>query len=209
MFAKAPRPGRVKTRLAAALGSDEAASFHRECALATWERIGAFPRVDPYFYCDVWWPEFAAAGGGRYRLQRGADLGDKMRNCLDELLGAGHRCALLVGSDAPTLPSAQIREALGCLGPCEAVLGPAEDGGFSLIAAVRTAPGMFRGVAWSRKDTCDVCLKALRAAGLRAAVTPTSAYDIDGLSDLHRLRMDPGLPPRLRRWFVSRGPTFS
>ena len=205
MFAKAPRAGKAKTRLAPALTAAGAARFHRECALATWERVARLGSIDAFWYCDLRWPEFeAAAGPDRFRLQGGADLGERMRNCLDELLGDGYRRALLVGSDAPTLPLALIGEALDALGAVDVVLGPAEDGGFALIGAARTEPGMFRDVAWSREDTRAACLAAMRRAGLRAAVTRATAYDIDSPDQLERLRGDPRLPARLRRWFDAR-----
>ncbi len=128
-------------------------------------------------------------------------MGVRMRRCLEELLGSGYARALVVGSDAPTLGRGQISEALGALVEFDAVLGPAEDGGFTLIGARRTDPGMFRGVAWSRDDTCSATLRALRAAGLSAATTVTVGCDIDRPADLERLRRDPALPQRLDRWF--------
>ena len=204
MFAKAPRAGWVKTRLIGALSPEESARFHRTCALATWDRLAEFPAVDRFLYCDRPWPEFEAmAGSGRFRLQRGGDLGDRMRNCLDDLLVEGYTRALIVGSDAPTLPAAQIREAIAALDATEVVVGPSEDGGFTLIGAVRTTPRMFSGVAWSAGDTRESCLRAMRSAGLRAAPTRKTAYDVDTPADLDRLRIDPALPARLRRWFDS------
>lgn len=201
MFAKAPHAGSVKTRLIGALSPEESARFHGACALSTWDRISGLPAIDVYLYCDRPWREFeAAAGSNRFRLQRGADLGERMRQCLDDLLALGYARALIVGSDAPTLPEVQIHEAIAVLGTADVVLGPSEDGGFTLIGAVRTVPAMFRGVAWSEGDTRESCLRAMRSAGLRAAPTQTRGYDVDTPADLERLRLDPALPERLRRW---------
>ncbi len=201
MFAKAPRAGTVKTRLIGALSPEDSARFHGVCALSTWDRLSEIRAVDRYLYCDrPWHPFQAAAGTDRFRLQRGADLGERMRECLDDLLAQGYARALIVGSDAPTIPAAQIREAIAALGPADVVLGPSEDGGFTLIGAVRTVPAMFSGVAWSEVDTRECCLRALRAAGLRAAPTQTRGYDVDTPADLERLRLDPAIPERLRRW---------
>ncbi len=205
LFAKAPLPGRVKTRLASALGAEAAADFHRVCVRAVWERVATDPRMHAYLYCDGFWADFEGlAGERRFRRQRGADLGERMRNCLAELLSSGYRKALIVGSDAPTLPEAQVREALAALDDAEIVLCPSLDGGFTLIGATRTDRAMFRGVAWSRTDTRDACLEALRAAGLAAVEAPTPAYDVDVPADLDRLRRDPALQPRLRRWLAAR-----
>ena len=124
-----------------------------------------------------------------------------MRHCLDDLLAEGYRRALIVGSDAPTLPLAQVREAMSALDWADAAVGPSDDGGFTLIGASRTAPEMFRGVRWSLPDTRRACLRALKSAGLRATLLQVTAYDVDTSADLVRLRRDPALPLRLRRWF--------
>ncbi len=203
IFAKAPVAGAVKTRLASRLSPEQSARFHRECVRATWERLAAMTGIDVLLYCDRSWPEFEElVGSERFRLQRGRDLGARMRFCLEELHHRGFRRAVIVGSDAPTLPVRQVRDALDGLDRFDVVLGPSADGGFTLVAAVRTAPAMFAGVGWSRSDTLACCVRSVEAAGLAAGATPTSAYDVDTPSDLDRLRTDPELPERLRQWFV-------
>ena len=198
-------PGRAKTRLAASLGESAAAEFHSQCVHVLWDRILGRRGIRPFLYCDGRWADFQRlAGTGRFRRQRGADLGSRMRSCLAEMLACGHRKALIIGSDAPTLPDEQLDEALRALENADAVLGPSMDGGFTLIGATRTAPEMFRGVAWSRSRTREDCLNAMRTAGLRTVETPTAAYDVDLPEDLERLRRDPGLQPRLRRWLSAR-----
>lgn len=210
VFAKAPRPGRVKTRLAGALGAAMAARFHRRCVQATWRRLAGLSGCEPFLYCDRPWAEFEAlAGPAAFRLQRGECLGDRMRACLRELLADGFRKALILGSDAPALPLRQVREARIALEEAEVVLGPSADGGFTLIGATRTSPSMFRGVPWSSPATRLACLRALREAGLSSAETPTEGYDIDTPRDLARLLADPRLPGRLRRWLLGRLPRRS
>lgn len=203
MFAKAPVAGRVKTRLAGALTPRGSASLHRACALATWGRLVELEAVDPYLYCDRAWAEFRAlAGPGRFRLQRGADLGERMRLCLSDLLAGGYRRALIVGSDSPTMPLAHVLDGIAALERAETVLGPSEDGGFALIGATRVEPEMFEGVRWSSQDTCRDCLAAMRSSGLRAAQLQATHYDVDTPADLERLRRDPALPVSLRQWFT-------
>ena len=203
LFAKAPRAGMVKTRLARDLSPRAAAEFHRLSALATWERLVSSPAHDAFLYCDVPWAEFeAVADGGRFRLQRGSELGQRMRLCLEELLGDGYGKALIVGSDAPTLPWAQLGEAAAALDAADVVLGPSEDGGFTLIGATRVAGAMFRGVPWSRPNTRSACVAAVQDAGLNAVETRTKGYDVDTLSGLRRLAHDAGLPASLESWLL-------
>lgn len=204
LFAKAPRAGHVKTRLAGTLGEHLAAEFHRQCVLSAWRRIAHLPAIEVYLYCDSGWAEFEAlAGRRRFRRQRGRDLGERMRLCLGELLDAGYDRALIVGSDAPTLPFRQVREALAALDWSEAVVGPCADGGFTLVGASRTAHAMFRDVPWSSPDTRQASMRAMRAAGLDVVEVPTEAYDVDTPEDLERLARDPALEPGLRCWVDS------
>ena len=201
LFAKAPRVGNVKTRLARELSPEVAVEFHRLSTLAMWDRLASVKQADAYFYCDMRWPEFESiAGPGCFRLQRGNDLGERMRLCLEELLAYGYGKALIVGSDAPTLPSAQIDEAVDALDSAEVVLGPSEDGGFTVIGANRVAAEMFQGVAWSLSGTRKACLAALEAAGLRAIETHAHGYDVDTLADLRRLASDAAAAPSLEAW---------
>lgn len=203
LFAKAPRAGRVKTRLARDLPPQAVVEFHRLCTLAMWDRLASPPAGDVFFYCDVRWAEFETlAGRGRFRLQRGEDLGERMRLCLEELLADGYGKVLIVGSDAPTMPFAQVDEAVAALDSQDLVLGPSEDGGFTLIGATRVTAAMFRGVTWSRADTRKACLAAAEAAGLKVAETHTTGYDVDTLSDFRRLARDTRLPTALDTWLL-------
>ena len=205
IFAKAARPGRVKTRLAPALSPAGAAEFHALCTAAVWRRFVATPGLEAYLYCDIRWPAFEReAGSRRFRLQRGPDLGARMFNCLRELLDEGRGKALIIGSDAPTLPSAQLEQAIALLDDHQVALGPSGDGGFTLIGATETRRGMFDGVLWSREDTLEACQAAIASAGLAVGLTASSGFDIDTPADLERLAADPGLPPSLGEWLAQR-----
>lgn len=201
LFAKAPRPGTVKTRLAPALGFAGAAEFHRLCVLDTWQRLGTVTGPQRFLYCDRPCQEFERLSGqDRFRLQRGSDLGERMRSCLDDLLAGDFGPALILGSDAPTLPLNQIAEALDALKGADIVLGPSEDGGFTLVGARRTHPEMFAGVAWSRSDTRAATARAIRNTGLTIVETSTWAYDVDSPRDLGRLERDPCVSQRMQVW---------
>jgi len=130
------------------------------------------------------------------KLQTSGSLGLKMFHALESALASGYDRAVIVGSDAPTLPLAHVEDLLNS--DADVALGPAEDGGFWGIAARKVHPTMFREVVWSHADTFDQTLQALAAAHLTVAVGPTW-FDVDELKDLDRL-LSTAPPPATKRW---------
>ena len=124
LFAKTPIPGFVKTRLQPHLTAEQSAELHLAFVHDSWAGLRSIEGVTLYLYADQQWPGFRQlAGPGRVGLQRGADLGEKMLNCFEDLSQRHHR-VLIVGSDSPTLPPDYLRAGLELLGGVDAVLGP-------------------------------------------------------------------------------------
>lgn len=198
LFAKAPIPGRVKTRLFPRLSPVEAASLHEAFVRDT---ISSFEELsdcaDLELHTDVpaacW-----AREGWTMRLQHEGDLGLKMLQALGAALARGHERAIIVGSDAPTLPVAHLRALLAC--DADVALGPAEDGGYYAIACRRTHPEMFRDVAWASASTLDETVVACRLCGLSVGIGPRW-WDVDTPRDLERLANSHDLPPHTAAWF--------
>ena len=192
IFAKRPVPGRVKTRLAATIGDEAAAALHErfiELMLATAVAARAAGLVDEIeLWCapDADAPEFAA-WRERYnvslRVQSGADLGARMRAALDSALARGAR-AILVGSDCPMLDVAYLARAVAALDRCDAVFGPAEDGGYVLVGLARRVDA-FTGVPWSTPDTMIATRAKIASLGATWQELPT-LWDIDEPRDLAR-----------------------
>jgi hypothetical protein len=135
------------------------------------------------------------------RLQRGADLGERMHHALRRALRR-HAAALLMGADAPALKPREIARAARWLhGGADVVLAPAEDGGYALIGVRRIAPEIFAKVQWgSERVLAQTCANLVRA-GLRVRLLPT-LWDVDRPEDLERLRSRPlalAGPRRARR----------
>jgi rSAM/selenodomain-associated transferase 1 len=205
LFAKAPLPGRVKTRLSPLLSPEQAAEFHWACVCDTWEKIEQVPVQSRYFYSDnAWTNGHVPASPEQRALQRGADLGDRMLSCFQELHARGHRRVLIIGSDSPTLPLAYIEQGLDALERADAVIGPSEDGGYYAIGCRESYPQMFSGVPWSAGDTLQKTEAGLRALGLRVHLLP-AWYDVDTANDLRRLGMEASLPPHVGRWMAEHG----
>ncbi len=218
LFAKPPLAGRVKTRLAARLGAIQAAAVHRlllDHALATacaapWaaELWCAPPVAHPYFQtCH-------RRLGLPLRRQRGLDLGRRMDHALRETLRR-YRPVLLMGSDCPMLETRHLCQALAVLeGGRDAVLIPAEDGGYVLLGLRRPAPRLFSDMPWGEAGVLALTRRRLRQSGLTWGELPP-LFDVDRPDDLERLlRMTPAdrrqarLQQRLQSllaWTDSRG----
>jgi rSAM/selenodomain-associated transferase 1 len=180
VFAKAPVPGKAKTRLVPALGAWGAARLHERLtrhAVRTALAAGC-GRVEIH---GTRRHSFFDSLGLSFRVQRGRDLGERMHHALGRNPGA-----ILIGTDCPALTAADLRRAARLLrGGYEAVLAPAEDGGYALIALRRVAPEIFRNIAWGTSSVYAETVKRLAGYRWRALRT---VWDVDRPEDLPRLR---------------------
>jgi rSAM/selenodomain-associated transferase 1 len=194
VFAKAPREGEVKTRLAATHGTARALDVHRQLLELTVSEAGKVPGVahelcvagpDPLDECGL----LARQYGFELTAQTGADLGERMANAMTPALARGER-VVLVGSDSPVLKARDIAEALVALnGPdaAQVVLSPTEDGGYVLIAAAGTVPPIFDSMQWSHAGVFEQTLHRLTAAGVRYRVL-RELWDVDDAAGWTRWR---------------------
>jgi uncharacterized protein len=186
VFARAPVPGRAKTRLIPALGAAGAADLaarltERALAAATAARVGP---VELWCSPDATHPFFAGCAR-RYRValraQGAGDLGRRMQRAL-----AGSTPAILIGSDIPGMTPAYIRAAARALRRRDVVLGPAEDGGYVLIGLVNPQPSLFAPMPWGGRSVLERTRRRIGQAGLRAREL-APLFDVDRPADLNRL----------------------
>jgi uncharacterized protein len=187
LFTKPAREGRVKTRLIGDLTPAQAAALHAAFLEDLLDRLrtGSLTvqmawALDP----DDTVPDGPFPG---FR-QRGDDLGERLYTALSEAAETSQAVAAL-GSDHPTLPLAIVHRAFELLeGGAEVVLGPAEDGGYYLIAlrAEAVARRLFEEIAWSTDQVFPATLERCRELGLRLELLPM-ASDVDTPEDLRRL----------------------
>jgi len=201
-MAKAPVAGTVKTRLRL---QPEAAARLQEALLgdAVEKAREAAPVTVAVSPADGL-SEVRSLVGPEVPLlpQPDGSLGDRMLAGVREL-SAGGGIVVVLGTDAPTLPPAYIREAIGALDSgYDATLTPSEDGGYVLIGLREPYAELFGDITWSTPEVYRQTLDAARGAGL--AVYETAPWhDVDEPEDLERLRgelaRDPGLAPRTAR----------
>ena len=181
ILARAPMRGRVKRRLARAVGEDAALDAYRELVASTLDRLapgrGAFA---PEIWVDGNAPE-VAEWRRRFpvRVQPPGDLGERMAAAFAD----GARA--LVGCDIPNLDAAYVEAALARLADADVVLGPTADGGYCLIAMNAPTPRLFAGIPWGSAEVLSATVQA--AAPLVVRLLPP-LWDVDRPEDLARWR---------------------
>lgn len=189
VFARAPDPGDAKTRLIPRLGALGAARLQVHLI----ERALARARALQGARVTLWssgqdlrgfMPRAAAAAGASLRQQRGADLGERMANAVSETLD-GTNAMLLIGTDCPAQQIEDLVDAVAALATADAVVQPAEDGGYVLIGLLRPLPVLFEGIAWGSDSVLATTRDRAHQHGIRLAELPM-CWDLDRADDLDR-----------------------
>jgi glycosyltransferase A (GT-A) superfamily protein (DUF2064 family) len=118
---------------------------------------------------------------------------------------AGRRRIVAFNSDSPHLPASALWLAFDALRSCDLVIGPTHDGGYYLVGAAESHPGLFAGGALGTTNALEKLLARARALGLSVRFTEPF-YDVDVPADLSRLaeelRLAPERAPRTARWLT-------
>lgn len=187
VFAKPPRPGTVKTRLAPVLGDEVAAALARAFLLDTWSTVTRVSGVDVVLAAtEVEAPEWPSLGAAAVWPQGAGTLGDRLERVLRRALET-HPFAIAIGTDIPGLPPSRLDDACAALRSADAVLGPADDGGFYLVGVSTCPHGLLDTVPWSASDTCARTLERFERHHLTATVLDPW-FDVDEPADLDALR---------------------
>ncbi|APE30187.1 hypothetical protein BOX17_04010 [Halomonas aestuarii] len=188
ILAKAPIPGRVKTRLIPALGAEGACRLHErllrhalDVALAATvpERITLWTALDhghPLFQA------LAAEHGITLRAQPEGDLGERMHRALAAMEAPG----LLIGSDCPALTPTLLTLCRAALNDADGVFLPVEDGGYALVGVRRSDRHLFTAIDWGKNQVMAQTRERAEALGWRLAC-PARLWDVDRPEDLERL----------------------
>ena len=195
VMVKAPLPGLVKTRLAAAIGPAAALCAYRAMVGNVLAAVDACGLPASIVYTPG--PAHEAVAGlcgpaRRCLPQAPGDLGARMAAALARAFADGAKKAVLLGSDLPLVTPGLLRRAAHILGTRPAVLGPADDGGYWLIGFGRDGflPEVFTDMPWSTPAVAALTLDRLAAAGRRPGILPRLP-DCDTPGDLARLAGPP------------------
>jgi len=190
VFARAPVPGRAKTRLAPLLGEEGAARLHARLLRKTLRTALAAGFDGVHLYCTprIAGPFFRALGrrhGVRLHTQGRGDLGERMYRALRR-----HTGAVLIGCDCPALTPRDLQAARRALrAGADAVFSPAEDGGYALIGLRRASRLLFTGIRWGGAGVMEQTRARLRRLGWRWKELRT-VWDVDRPEDVLRLRRE-------------------
>lgn len=208
VMAKAPQPGRAKTRLCPPLQPEQAAELSAAFLRDITENIVLAGRSAPIDGCVAYAPaggescfagvlaegtELVLADGSPPMPDDVRGFGRSLLHAAQALFAMGYGAVCLVNSDSPTLPtSLLIQAARMLLAPGErAVLGPAEDGGYYLLGMKQAHTRLFADIAWSTSGVAAATHARAMALGLDVMTLPTW-YDVDDAAALERLAAEAG-----------------
>ncbi len=205
VMAKAPRPGKVKTRLSPPLTLAQTAALNVCFLMDTTENLAALaltlpcaglisytPVGEEALFEGILPPAFALVA------QRGDGFGERLHAAAEDILGCGYFAVCLIDSDSPTVPADAYAQAVAELAKPgdRIVLGPSHDGGYYLIGLKRAHRELFERISWSTAAVCAETIERVRAAGLELVLLPTW-YDVDDAATLDILSNEllGGIPP--------------
>ncbi|HXO34948.1 MAG TPA: TIGR04282 family arsenosugar biosynthesis glycosyltransferase [Candidatus Acidoferrales bacterium] len=207
IMAKAPKPGRVKTRLAQSFPLTAVTAFYRCLLDDTMTLARSLGNVEVAIMCpgsDL--DELACLAGEQMCVvaQKGEGLAAGLTSVFAHF-SAGHRRVIAFNSDSPHLPASVLEDAFKVLAAHDIVIGPTHDGGYYLIGAKATHPALFENDGMGTTNALEALLARARTLALSVGFT-APFYDIDVASDLARLaaelRLAPARAPRTAAWLT-------
>jgi rSAM/selenodomain-associated transferase 1 len=208
LFAKAPVPGQVKTRLSPPLSPAECAQLYKAMLLDVLEqhaRAGGADLVLWYAPAEsAVWFEARAPAGCRLLPQRGPSLGARLASAFRTHTAEGYERIAIRGTDSPTLPLERVSEAFEALEHAEVVLCPDRDGGYNLIALRAACDALFE-IEMSTESVLQQTRKRAAEQGMSCAVL-SPHHDVDVIEDLERVRAELSVAstPRTLAWLEHR-----
>jgi hypothetical protein len=190
IFAKAPVPGKVKTRLIPALGDIGAARLAHEMLLRTVAEAEAAGLAIPELCAsphplDPEWEPFLPKAPIRYTDQGEGDLGERLARAARRVTILGEQ-VLLIGTDCPKLDRHRLRAAGAMLAEHDAVIHPTLDGGYALLGLRRFDSTLFEGISWSTAEVSAQTLDRIERLGWSVHVGET-LRDVDEPADLQAM----------------------
>jgi len=215
IMAKAPKPGRVKTRLSPSLPVAAVTELYRCLLNDTIALAHSVKTVDVAIMCpasDVEELMRLAPNVSDVVGQKGQGLAAGLISAFAHFAAVDHQSVVAFNSDSPHLPASILEGAFEALAGHDVVVGPTHDGGYYLVGAKASHPGLFDGDSMGTGSALETLLARARALKLSVGFTDPF-YDIDVAGDLTRLATElelaPGRAPRTAVWLKQWAPAVA
>ncbi|MBB6328320.1 hypothetical protein FHS59_003963 [Algoriphagus iocasae] len=183
IFQKNAQKGKVKTRLAAGVGEDQALEIYKNLVIITHHQISKVNCEKLLYFTEfVDDSDFNESDSYHFLIQSEGDLGKRMASAFQEQFQLGFDKLLIIGTDCPELSSEILEEAFARLDKDEVVIGPANDGGYYLLGMKTFIPGLFQKIPWSSDQVLSLSKKVLDFHNISYSLLPT-LIDVDTLED--------------------------
>lgn len=149
VFQKNAELGKVKTRLAATLGDQQALDIYRHLIDKTYSQLSGISDADIFVYFSEFHEKSSLKIPHQTAVQKGVDLGERMKCAFEEVFAKGYERVILTGTDCPDIETNILNQALQELLSNDAVFGPALDGGYYLIGLKDVYREIFENIPWS------------------------------------------------------------
>ena len=210
IMAKAPRPGSVKTRLTENLPLEAVTELYRCLLNDTIALAQTLNHVEIAIMCpasDVEDLSRAVAKTVPIVAQAGQGLAAGLASVFKYFATPSRQKVIAFNSDSPHLPASVLQSAFDLLEICDLVVGPTHDGGYYLVGARASHPGLFSKTGMGTATALEALSTRARELGLSVQLTDPF-YDVDVAADLSQLADElqraPARAPRTAKWLADR-----
>jgi uncharacterized protein len=170
IFAKYPEQGKVKTRLAEAIGNNKATQFYKLCAENLFDQAANISFTHTYLFFDQAstkekmkeWVKYDF----EYNPQNNCDLGKRMSEAFKTLFNKGFKKAVIVGTDVPDMNKIIIEQTFDLLDKYDLVISPSPDGGYNLLGMKKLNLSLFENIEWSSSSVLSKTVDAAKKQNL-------------------------------------------
>lgn len=184
IFVRNPLMGKVKSRLAKVIGDEKALKVY-QLLLKHTLKITKESVCDKFLFYTDFIPEKDIWDFPCYHkyLQKGNDLGKRMKHAFEIVFCQGYKRVIIIGSDCFELKTTDIDIAFKLLNDKGAMIGPAKDGGYYLLGLRQELPDLFKNIPWSTHEVLKKTVRKLEQWKIPFAMLPV-LHDVDMFSDL-------------------------
>ena len=187
IFIKNPELGKVKTRLAATVGSERALGIYQQLIALTLKAVKHINADKFIYFSDMTDSSISFMDVAFYQVvQHGKDLGERMEHAFTDVFKKLYRNIVIIGTDCPGIDSAILETAFLKLSSSDVVIGPATDGGYYLLGMSKECPMLFRNIEWSTSTVLQKTIAFCNDNAIGYSLL-TELSDVDEEKDLIHL----------------------